>query len=268
MTDEEIPAADMDLSEDGLLDRRVRVVQPAKGYRAGSDAVLLAAATPVSAGDVVLDAGAGVGAVSLCLAFANPAVTVRGIELQSDLVELASGNIRRNHCADRVEILQGDVGDPPPAIRGRQFDHVVCNPPFHEGGKATRPPSAGKAIAHIEEELSLADWITCCVKRARPGGSVTFIHRAERLPELTSGFQRMAAGDLRVLPLWPSAGKPARRVIVQALAQGRGPARLLPGIAMHDEDGADSDAARRLLRDGYRIDMSADGAVMPPAQMG
>ena len=55
-------------SEDGLLDRALRLRQPHDGYRAGSDAVLLAAAVPARPGQRVLDLGAGVGAVALCLA--------------------------------------------------------------------------------------------------------------------------------------------------------------------------------------------------------
>ncbi|MBT4043768.1 MAG: methyltransferase, partial [Rhodospirillaceae bacterium] len=56
-----------DISHDGLLDRRIQLNQPRKGYRAGDDAILLAAAVRATAGQTVLDVGAGVGAVSLCL---------------------------------------------------------------------------------------------------------------------------------------------------------------------------------------------------------
>ena len=35
-----------EITDDGFLDGRLKVLQPAKGYRAGLDAVLLAAAVP------------------------------------------------------------------------------------------------------------------------------------------------------------------------------------------------------------------------------
>ena len=54
--------------EDSLLGGAVRLLQPARGHRAGTDAVLLAAAAPASAGDVVTGCGAGTGAVGLTIA--------------------------------------------------------------------------------------------------------------------------------------------------------------------------------------------------------
>lgn len=250
------------VSDDGLIDGRVRLLQPLQGYRAGSDAILLAAAVRVFGQQRVLDVGAGVGAVSLCLACLNRQVLVSGVEIQPDLVRLAGRNVERNRFGDRVEIVCGDIASAPPQILNQQFDHIVCNPPFYSDGKATASPDPGKAIAHGEGMAPLAAWISFSVKRALPGGSVTFIHRAERLPDILTGLDRAGAGDMRILPLWPGPGRSAKRVIVQALAQRRGPARLLSGITMHNDDGGDTEDAQKLLRHGFRIDMANEGAVI------
>ena len=95
----------MELTQDHLLNRRVILSQPKTGYRAGSDAILLAAAVPALAGQTVLDAGAGVGAVALCLASRVENVTVRGLERQVELTELAADNATANDLADRVNVL-------------------------------------------------------------------------------------------------------------------------------------------------------------------
>jgi len=52
-------------SHDTLLDGRVSLIQPRRGYRVAVDAVLLAAATAAAAGDRVADLGTGVGAAAL-----------------------------------------------------------------------------------------------------------------------------------------------------------------------------------------------------------
>jgi tRNA1(Val) A37 N6-methylase TrmN6 len=250
------------VSSDGLIDGRVRLLQPLQGYRAGSDAILLAAAVPISGRQRVLDAGAGVGAVSICLACLNRQVLVAGIEIQLNLVRLAGRNVEHNCFNDRVEIISGDITCAPSQILTEQFDHVVCNPPFYSDGKATASPDPGKAIAHGEGMVPLTEWISFCVKRALPGGSITFIHRAERLPDMLTGLGQAGAGDIRILPLWPGPGRPAKRVIVQALAQRRGSARLLSGITLHNDDGGETEDARRLLRHGYRIDLTNAGDVI------
>ena len=53
------------LTQDHILGGKVSLRQAAKGYRAGVDAALLAAACDAGDGERVLDAGCGVGAVML-----------------------------------------------------------------------------------------------------------------------------------------------------------------------------------------------------------
>ena len=250
------------VGEDGLLDHAIRLRQPQEGYRAGSDAVLLAAAVPAQAGQQVLDAGAGVGAIGLCLAWRVPGVAVTGLERVTALAELGNANARLNGLDARLQVICGEVERPPAAIRQARFDHVVCNPPFYEEGRASPSPAGLKSLAHLEGEVPLADWIAFCIRRTRPGGTVTLIHRAGRLAELLAGLGD-GAGDVLVCPLWPTAGRPARRVIVQARAQRRGPPTLLAGVVLHEADGGDTAAARALLRDGAALDLRAMASPQP-----
>jgi tRNA1Val (adenine37-N6)-methyltransferase len=84
-----IPDMEGTLTEDALLGGRVQLLQPARGYRVAIDAVLLAAAIDAGPGQRILDLGAGVGAVGLCLAARLAGCSVVGIELQVALAELA-----------------------------------------------------------------------------------------------------------------------------------------------------------------------------------
>ena len=244
------------ITEDGLLDRRIALQQPRRGYRAGDDAVLLAAALRAKPGQTVLDAGAGVGAVSLCLAWRCPELNVRGLELQPELATLARNNITANGMAERVNIQQGDIRQPPPKIGQEVFDHTACNPPFHAVGRASTPPDTSKAIAHGEGETPLDDWLAFCLRRTVSGGTVTIIHRSERLGALLSGL-RQGAGDIVVFPLWARPDRPAKRVIVQARVGGRGPDVVHPGLCLLDVTGNDSEQARAVLRDGAALDLTS-----------
>jgi tRNA1(Val) A37 N6-methylase TrmN6 len=245
-----------DITEDGLLDRRIALQQPRRGYRAGDDAILLAAALPAKPGQTVLDVGAGVGAVSLCLAWRCPELNIRGLELQAELVTLAQNNIAANNMAARVGILRGDIRQPPPEIGQATFDHTICNPPFHVAGRASTPPDASKAIAHGEGETPLEDWLAFCLRRTVSGGTVTVIHRSERLGALLSGL-RQGAGDMVIFPLWARRDRPAKRVIVQARVGGLGPDILHPGLCLLDGNGEDSEQARAVLREGAALDLSS-----------
>lgn len=243
------------LGENTLLGGRVRLLQPATGYRVAIDPVLLAAAVPAAAGDTVLDVGAGVGAAALCLAARVPDCRISGIEIQRDLVRIAADNVALNDAVGRVDIMTGDLTQPPPRLAAGTFDHVMANPPYLAAGRAQPSPDPGKAAASIESAGDLAQWIAFCLRMTRPRGSVTFIHRADRLDGLIAGLHH-EAGAIAVFPLWPDAERtrPAKRVIVQARRGMATPLRLLPGLALHD-DGAYTARAEAVLRDGAGLEL-------------
>src|ERR671913_85715 len=60
--------AELELTEDSLLGRRIRLVQPRRSHRAGTDAVLLAACVDAKPSETAYDLGAGVGSVGLIVA--------------------------------------------------------------------------------------------------------------------------------------------------------------------------------------------------------
>jgi tRNA1(Val) A37 N6-methylase TrmN6 len=238
-----------EISEDRLLDGRVRLRQPVTGYRVAIDPVLLAAAVPAQAADTVLDVGCGVGAAALCLAARVGGARITGIEAQRELVRLAGDNILLNDLAGRVSVMLGDLLRPPPRLEPGTFAHVMANPPFLERDRATPPSDPGKAAAQLESEADLAAWVRFALAMLRPKGSVTFIHRADRLEHLLAQLAGRA-GDIAVFPLWPGTGKPARRVIVRARKGVATPSRLLPGLVLHEADGRFTAAADAVLRGG------------------
>lgn len=239
-----------DLSEDGFLGGRLRVLQPRRGFRSGADAVMLAAACPATVGQAVLELGCGAGVASLCLGWRVPGLRLVGLEMQGDYADLARRNAAVNGIA--MEVVTGDVARPPAELRAQVFDHVIANPPYFLGGTAA--PDGGRAIAR-REETPLAAWIDAGLRRLRPCGMVTLIQRADRLDAILSGLSGRA-GSVTILPIAGRAGREAGRVIVQATKGARGPLRLLSPFVMHVEaahpgDREDlTDAASDVLREG------------------
>lgn len=238
-----------EITDDTLLGGRIRLRQPANGYRAAIDPVLLAAAVPAASVDTVLDIGCGVGAASLCLATRVPGCRVTGIEVQRELVRLASDNVVLNDLFGRVSVMTGDLLRPPPRLEPGSFAHVMANPPFLEAGGAVPPPDAGKAMANVEGDADLAAWVRFALSMVRSKGTVTFIHRADRLEHLLEQLSRRT-GDIAIVPLWPGSDKPAKRVIVHARKGVATPTRLMPGLILHGPEGRYTEAAEAVLRHG------------------
>jgi tRNA1(Val) A37 N6-methylase TrmN6 len=243
---------DLAITEDRLLGGRVLLRQPADGYRVAIDPIFLAAAVPAAPGELVLDVGAGVGAAALCLAWREPNCLIRGIEIQHALVRLAGKNAALNGNAARMEFMVGDILRPPPRMAPGTFHHVMANPPYQTAQAGTRPDNSGRDMANVEGEAELADWVRYCLNMVRSKGSVTFIHRADRLDSLLAEL-RQRAGDIAVYPLWPGGSRPASRVIVRARKDVATPTKLSSGMVLHEPDGRYSDAAEAVLRDGAAL---------------
>ncbi len=234
----------------------MRLWQPANGVRAAIDPVFLAAAVPAKAGELALDLGCGSGAAALCLAARVPEVRVIGLELRCDLARLAADNATHNGMAGRVAMIAGDLLRPPLRLSPGMFDHVMANPPYLPQGSSSPPPDPAKRAATIEGEARLADWVRAALAMARDKGSVTFVHRADRIDALI-GHLAGHAGDVAVFPLWPAAGRSARRILVRATKRVAAPARLLPGLVLHEADGRFTADAEAVLRGGAALSLSA-----------
>jgi tRNA1(Val) A37 N6-methylase TrmN6 len=249
------------LSEDTLLGGRVRFRQPQRGERASIDPVLLAAAVPAAAGDSVIDVGCGTGAASLCLAARLPSVRVTGIDRERHLVRLAGDNILLNGMGRRVAAMSGDLLRPPPRLEPGTFAHAMANPPFLEADRASPSPDAGKASARIEGEADLAAWIRFAISMVRLKGTLTLVHRADRLEQVLAQLAGKV-GEIVIFPLWPGAGRPARRIIVRAKKGVATPTRLMPGLVLHDASGRFTEAADAVLRGAAPLTLD-EGASAP-----
>jgi tRNA1(Val) A37 N6-methylase TrmN6 len=242
------------LTEDAFLGGRLRILQPEKGYRAGIDAVFLAATIPVAAGETVFEAGIGAGAAALCLIARNPAIHVTGIEVAARYAMMCEENAKRNGFGQHLKVIHGDVKD---ALRKDlasmpqhgTFAHAYANPPYFEDGKVTPSPSLLKAQAHSFGPDDLDLWIRVMYAMVGLRGTVTMVHRADSLGKILMSMEEKF-GDIRVAPLYAREGTAASRVIVQGVKGSKAPMQLLPGLILHGDGNAFTPDADAVLREG------------------
>ena len=253
MSEAELAGGLGEIVEDRLLDGRLILRQPRKGHRAGSDAILLAAALPELRGGYLLDIGAGVGTVGLAAALTEPALRVTLLERDPELAALAAENAVLNGMGERVRVVAADIAARAAELSGlglgpASFDAVAMNPPFYPPGGTRGSPVPNRHAAHVAEG-DLALWLRAARRLLKPGGLIAVIHRAEALPELLSGLET-GFGGLAIRPIHAFAEKPAIRVIITAVLNSRKPAELLPAFVVNGPDGrltAPSEAVHRGL---------------------
>lgn len=238
-----------DLTEDAFLGGRLRLRQPLKGHRAGHDAILLAAATDASAGQRVVEFGAGIGAAGLAVA-SRAKIDLILIEIDDGLAALASENAALNGIACRVVVL--DVAARADAFVAARLapdsaDHVLMNPPFNDAARHQPSPDKDRRTAHEAQSSTLETWVHAARRLLRPGGTLTLIWRADALSEILAALGR-GFGGIAVLPVHPKSASPAIRVLVQAEKGSGAPLTLRPGLVLNGETGQPAPRAEKVLR--------------------
>lgn len=235
-----------DLTHDAFLGGKLHLWQPRNGYRAGLDPVLLAATVPAVSGQRVLELGCGVGAAVLCLGTRVDGLALTGVERESVYARLAARN-----GAGSLEVVTADLAALPLAVRQRQFDHVLANPPYwrREASIAAGDPVREAALG---EQTPLATWIEIGCKRLAPKGQLHLIHRAERLPDILAALPH-DMGGIEVLPIAAREGRGAERIIVRARKSGRADFRLSAPLILHrGAHHVDGDQYTQPIRDALR----------------
>ena len=237
-----------DITDDAILNGRLRLFQPRRGHRFGHDAVLLAAAVPARPGERVAEFGAGVGAASLALLARVPDIDATLFELDPTLCALAQENIARNGFSDRARAVIRNVTAP---AGNEAFDHIFMNPPFNDD-RHQASPEAGRRLAHTADSDLLPQWLDSARASLRDGGTLTLIWRADGLASVLQALEE-GYGAIAVLPVHPAPERPAIRVIATAEKGGGAPMRVLPPLILNDDSLRPSPDAEAVLRQGAAL---------------
>ncbi|MBI1238949.1 MAG: methyltransferase [Alphaproteobacteria bacterium] len=236
------------LTDDAFLGGRLQILQPRQGFRAGIEAVLLAAATPAMPGERALELGTGVGTAALCLARRVTGLSVTAVERDSWLAHLARRNAARNTLDDRVRIIEADATAPLPDGLAGAYDHVFANPPFNDprSTQALNPRRAGSLAAG---DGAIGAWIATAAAALKEGGCLTMIFRADRLDALEAALNG-PFGACEIVPLPPHAGRPAKRVLIRARTGKAGARFAHEGVVLHGATEKYAPAIEAVLRHG------------------
>lgn len=241
-------------TEDAFLGGQLRLRQLKSGHRAGHDAMLLAAATPVRAGHRVVDFGAGVGAAGLAVARRVEGIDLVLVEIDELLAGLARDNAAANAIAADVIVLNVEAAADAFAAAGlapASVDAVLMNPPFNDAARHRASPDRAREFAHVAASATLEKWVHAARRILKSSGTLTLIWRADAITDVLAALDR-GFGSLAILPVHGDVRSPAIRILVRATKGGRAPAQIHPALMLNDELGLPDKEVQEVLA-GKRV---------------
>lgn len=233
---------------DDLQLNGLRLIQNPSGFCFGIDAVLLSdfAKGAVKKNSKVLDLCTGNGIVPILLSAKTSATHIFGIEIQSEVAEMAQRSVLLNKLSEEISIIDGDLKNAAEIFGKSTFDNITCNPPYKENAGGLKNAADTLTAARHEIFCTLADIIDVSASLLKPGGKLTMIHRPERLADIICLMRGSRIEPKRLRFVHPSAGKTAAMILIEGTKHGRPKLFLEPPLYVHDENGDYTEEINRI----------------------
>lgn len=222
---------------DDLQYKGLKLIQKRDGFRFGIDAVLLSYFVQVPKNSTVIDLGTGTGIIAILLAAKKEPARVVGLEIQSQIAEMAERSVMLNGLGNKVEIVCGDIKDAVNLFGAASFDAAVTNPPYMEKGGGLLNQSDAKAISRHELLCTLGDVISSAAGLLKPGGKFFMVHRPHRLADIIYQMRNFGIEPKQLRLVYPSPGRKPNLVLIGGAKNGNPELRVLEPLFVYDNQG-------------------------------
>lgn len=231
---------------DDLQYKGLRIIQDTRGFCFGIDAVLLANFADIKKGNKVIDLGTGTGVIPILIAGKTDASQIIGIEIQTDMAEMAQRSIVLNNLEKRVQIVEGDLRNCVDVFGAGICDIVVSNPPYMNQGGGLINPYDAKAISRHEIQCTLEDVVSVGSKLLKNGGKFNMVHRPERLVDIIWLMRNYRLEPKRLRFVHPSIGKRANLILIEGLKNGKPQLKMMKPLYVYGDNGKYTDEINKI----------------------
>lgn len=230
---------------DDLQTGGFRIIQKRKGFRFGTDSVLLADFAFVKAKARVADFGSGCGIISVLLCAHRKDITVSALEIQSELAEMSQRSVLLNSLQNRIRVVNGDVKNALKLIGG-SFDCVVCNPPYYSQTEYIPSSDESAVIARSDFLLTPDEMCASAFKVLKTGGRLNTVFPAAKMHEMLYAMKDSRLAPKRIRTVHETAAHAPSLVLIDAVKQGGAGLKWLPPLILSNADGSRTDEWKRI----------------------
>ncbi len=213
------------------------IIQKKEGFKFGTDAVLLADFARNVRCENMIDLCTGTGIVPLLMSAKTRTEHIHGLEIQSDMAEMAARSVEYNGLTDRIQIKCGDLKDAPDIYGVGAFDCVTCNPPYMKRGAAIENGTDALFVSRHEVLCTLEDVVASASRLLRSKGRFFMVHRPSRLTDIICAMRAAHVEPKRMRLVCPAAEKPPSLLLIEGMKDGGSELKIAPPLFIYGADG-------------------------------
>lgn len=191
-----------------------KLIQEKDGFRFSVDAVILSDFIPNLKDKKVLEIGTGNCVLPILLIAKAKVETIKALEIQEKVFELAKENIILNRLEEKIKVENIDIKE---FKEGNSYDVVISNPPYMKLDGKKINSSDSKGIARHELTLTLEEFISNSKRVLKPIGELYLVHRTYRISEILVLLEKYSFSPEKIRFVYHRENENSNLVLVKAV---------------------------------------------------
>ena len=226
----------------------LRIIQKRRGFRFGTDSILLADFACVRGAARGGDFGTGSAILPLLMSDNAPRATFDAWEIQPEIADMAARCVAMNGLDARIHVRTGDARAAMRDVGHGTLDMVVCNPPYYRGGTGDVSQDETARIARHGAPGLVEELIQAAGKVVRFGGRVCMVYPAEGLTDIICALRQSKLEPKRLRLVQARPGSVPSIMLIDSTRGGKPGLKVLPPLILANENGEPAQEARRIYR--------------------
>ncbi len=222
---------------DELGCKDLKIIQNSDWFCFGMDAVLLANYSRMKKGSKVVDLGTGTGIIPILIHGKNDVEKIYGIEIQTEVAEMATRSVELNNLSGKIEILNIDLKQAEEVLGNNIFDAVTSNPPYMPLDSGFKNKTDNKTISRHEIECSLRDVIETANRLLKPNGRFFLVHRPNRIVDILTLLREYKLEPKAIRFVHPRVGKSPNLVLIKSIKLAKPDLKFEDPLYIYNDDG-------------------------------
>lgn len=163
---------------------------------------------------------------------------IYGVEIQKEIFDLAEKTLKINNLENQIILINKDAKELVNDFGTDIFDLITCNPPYFKNSNTSIKNNNNiKSIARHEILIKLEDIINISKKLLKNNGSLSLIHRTDRLIDIIILMRQNNIEPKRIRFIYPKAGKESNLVLIDGRKNGKPGLKILDPLIVHEQNG-------------------------------